>query len=140
MTHEKFSNVFIRTVKYLNDKDAALVGMFLGAANKEIPIYYEYCQKKNSTQTLPSNDIVGYATNFHIDGDAMVGDVYINPSHPASFNFTNTLDNYGVGINNINNELVFELSRFSIYNKEFKEQRDKAVLESTLEENNDLQS
>lgn len=155
MKYMKVEDVLIRTISYLVSKDEALIDMFLDSTDREIPIYYEYSQKAQAKMEMNPNDIIGYATNFHIvdtdnssDGNYMAADVYINPLHPATHNFTNTLDNYGVSFKD---GAYYELIRFTIYNKAFKEKVDAANLEKAkknieisnldrLEENNDLQS
>ena len=129
MNYNKVEDVFIRTVKYLTTKDESLVGMFLNASDKMVPVYYEYAQKAKATEAISDNDKIGHATNFHIvdgeDGGYVACDVYINPLHPATHNFTNTLDNYGVSFK----DGEYNLIRFTIYNKAFKEKVDAELLE-----------
>ena len=133
MNYTKTEDVFIRTVNYLNDKDAALVGMFLSYKDKEVPVYYEYCQKKHPEKILPVFNKIGYATNFHILNETMVCDVYLNKTNILSYHFSGTIDNFTTRLHNNKSELEFNLERLTIYNKRFKEHRDKEILEKTKE-------
>lgn len=123
------SSVYIRSVEYLNSKDAALVGAFLSQKHKQIPVVYQYCQTKESNVTDNTHRI-GHATNFRIENDIMVCDVYLNPLANHTTHFQNIIDNYTVNIVTRNNELVFDITRLIIYDKEFKANRDREIAEN----------
>ena len=122
------NGVFIRTVGYLNSKDAALVGAFLSAKEKTIPVYYQYCQTKQPNDNQDTSEI-GYATNFRIDEGMLVCDVHINQYSMFAHHFQGIIDNYTIRMRQDNNKLVMELVRLIIYNKTFKSERDKEILD-----------
>ena len=121
--------VHIRTIDYLNSKDAALVGAFLSNKDKMIPIYYQYCQPEMPNDT-ENADLIGYATNFRVDDGRIVCDVHLNVLAMNSQQFDGTIDNYTFNINNDRSILVFTLTRLIIYNKDFKSARDDEIANS----------
>lgn len=128
----KYIGIPIRTVKYLQEKDAALPKAFLDAKNKEIPLVYQYCQPKtpnDNTDTV----VIGKATNFRVYDSVIVCDVELDPLHIMSNQFNSTIDNYTVNVAQSKNQLVFSVTRLIIYNKEFKAKRDEEIRKKTEE-------
>lgn len=130
------TGVPIRTVKYLSDKDAALPGAFISAKDEQIPIEYQYCQTRKPNESSES-ELIGYATNFRVDGDMMVCDVEINDWSMVAYNFQDVIDNYTIHVYQPDktSELVFRLTRLLVYNKQFKTKRDSDIIDSVVENN-----
>lgn len=122
----KYIGIPIRTVKYLNSKDAALPKAFLDAKNVEIPLVYQYCQTKTPNDNTDTN-VIGKATNFRVYDSVVVCDIELDPLHIMASQFNGVIDNYTVNISHTQDQLVFTLTRLIIYNKEFKAQRDEEI-------------
>ena len=123
-----YEKAYIRSVDYLNSKDAALAGSFLDAKNKKIPLVYQYCQTKKPNED--ANTQFGYCTNFRVDKGNMVCDVVLNPLSQYCSHFQGVIDNYTVNINNVDSQLVFTVSRLIIYDKDFKAKRDQEIMDN----------
>ena len=139
VTVDAHNSVFIRSTKYLNDKDAGLVPMFLSYADKIVPVCYQYCQTKLPNE-VQNTEVIGYATNFRIigsldgSGDIMVCDVCLNKLSTLAYkNFQDVIDNYTVNIDQKDGNLVFALTRLIIYDKAFKDERDRQIIEHAKE-------
>lgn len=124
----KHEAVPIRTVEYLSSKDSALPRAFVGHNLKQVPVCYQYCQTKQPNDSTDT-DIIGYATNFSVSHGMMVCDVYLNPLSVNSVQFQNVIDNYTINIRHTKSELIFDITRLIIYNKEFKAARDNEIRE-----------
>lgn len=123
--------VFIRTVEYLNGKDVALVGGFLSVKDKNIPVYYQYCQTKQPNDIQDTSEI-GYATNFRVDNGVLVCDVCINQYSMFAHHFQGVIDNYTIHMTQNDTRLIMEPVRLLVYNKTFKAERDKQMLEGVI--------
>lgn len=123
-----YNGVLIRTVDYLEGKDVALPGAFLKKTKEKIPVMYQYCQTKQPNDTANSY-IIGYATNFRVSDQWMVCDVVINPLTKHGNNFEGSIDNYTINVRQKGSDLVFDLTRLIIYDKDFKAERDRQIIE-----------
>lgn len=126
------NNVQIRSVEYLNSKDVALVGSFLASNKSKIPIYYQYCQSKKPNEKIDEECRIGYATNFKVFNDDVVCDVQLNPLHVMAHHFCGVIDNYTVNVRDVDGTLKLVITRFIIYNKDFKRRRLKVIAELNL--------
>ena len=59
----------------------------------------------------------------------MVCDVVINPLTRYGNNFEGSIDNYTINISNRGSDLVFDLTRLIVYDKDFKAERDRQIIE-----------
>ena len=118
----------IRTVEYLNGKDAAFVGAFLSVKDDKIPLYYQYCQTRQPNDSQNTGEI-GYGTNFRVEGGMLICDVCIHQYSMFAHHFQGMIDNYTIHMTQDSNNLIMKPVRLLVYNKTFKAERDKEILD-----------
>lgn len=127
----QFNDVLIRSVAYLDKRDKSLVNSFL-ARKEKIPIYYHYCQTDTPPVNLNENNLIGYATNLHVDNGLLLCDVEIIHLLKLANNFDGTIDNFVLSINR-QSDNFYTIDKFIVYDKEFKRKVDAKMNERVNE-------
>lgn len=116
----QYKDILIRSVAYLNNNDKELVSSFL-ARKEKVPIYYQYCQSTADTAVdLPQDNLLGYATNLHVDNGMLLCDVEIIHLLKLANNFDGSIDNYVLSINRSGDKSAYCIDKFIVYDRNFK--------------------
>lgn len=122
------NSVPIRSSEYL--KNRGLYDVMVNTT-REIPLFYQYCKTTVTSGKLPEKNIIGYIRNIREEEGNVVCTVILDDYKTLSKNFIGVIDNYTLKTFKGNSDQDYELIRFVVYDKEFKERVDEKIYERT---------